>query len=87
MYMSSVSFDDEQQYARQVAPAESGGLSGWLIRKGIARDQRAAASVMLVFAGICAVIAVLAPMLLSGGDGSKASEIEIQEAIRPLKIR
>lgn len=85
--MSSVSFDDEQQYARHAVPTGSGGLTGWLIRKGLTSDQRSAQRVMLMVAGVCILVAILAPLLLGGNDESGASEIEIREAIRPLKAR
>lgn len=83
--MSPVSFDEEKQFARPAAPSnDSAGLSGWLIRKGIAADQGAAQRLMLLFAAVCIAIAGLAPILLGREDGIKASEIEIREAIRPL---
>ncbi len=74
--MSEIIFTEENQQAPRQIPGRSyGGLTAWLVTKGIARSESQAIRIMLGTVIAAVIIAVLAPIIF-GGDGSTLSPEE-----------
>jgi len=61
--MSSVEFNEEKDFNRSYAQnasrtSASSGLTGWIIKKGIAKDESGANSVMIIVMIICFALAI-----------------------------
>ncbi len=50
--MSNIEFDADQQFKRQVYANQqrpsSGGMAGWLVKKGIIRDESQASGILVL---------------------------------------
>jgi hypothetical protein len=68
--MADVEFTEEQQYSPKTSYQKTvGGISTWLIKNRFATNEAQANGVMLLTAGVAVVIAIGAPLLLSGSHG------------------
>lgn len=65
--MATVSFEEEQQLQQPIASAGPRGITGFLIKHKLAKDQKSANTVMLAIIGIC-VVAAIAAFAFMGGD-------------------
>lgn len=67
--MADVSFTEEQQLTTTPSAARGkGGITGWVIKAGLAKDEKSAGTVMLIGVGVCIGLAVLFFMLAGGSD-------------------
>lgn len=74
--MANVSFQEEQQLqSRPIASAGAKGITGWLIRHKLAKDEKSANTVMLVIIGVCVAIAI-ASFLFMGGEQRPLTDAE-----------
>jgi hypothetical protein len=53
----NVEFNENNPY-KQIPVAGSNGLTGWLIKKGLAKDTKGANALMLIISVICIAIAI-----------------------------
>lgn len=75
--MAGISFDEEQ-VARPSAAQGPSGIAGWMIRKGIAKDEKGANTFLVyVVAGGLALTGLV--FLLGGGSGAR---IDAEERLR-----
>ncbi len=74
--MANVSFEEEQQLASgPIASSGPKGISGWLIKSKLAKDEKSANTVMLGIIGLCIVVAV-AFFVMMGGDDRPLTDSE-----------
>lgn len=75
--MATVSFEEEQQLQQQpIASAGPKGITGFLIRNKLAKDQKSANAAMLVIIGICVVAAAAAFVFIGGDAGTVPTNAE-----------
>jgi hypothetical protein len=82
--MAIASFDEEQKLIRQTSslPTEAlRGMSGWLVRTGLAANQTSADLTLVVGAGLAIAIAILAPFVLGASHTKDSSDPEVRAAI------
>ncbi len=66
--MSEISFNDENQYRQnRLVKKKSGGLTGFIIKNGLAKDANSASKVLIVMF-VVIVILILGVNVLFGGN-------------------
>ena len=74
--MANVSFEEEQQLATgPIASRGPKGITGWLIKTKLAKDEKSASTVMLIIVGVCVVVAG-GIFFLMGGDDRPLTDAE-----------
>ena len=58
--MGDISFTEEQQLSATAPLSRArGGITGWVIKAGLAKDEKSAGTVMLIIVGVCIALAIL----------------------------
>lgn len=71
------SFEEERQPVSQAAQ-EPRGMSGWLVKKGLAKDEAAANVTLIAVVVVAMAVAIAAPFVF----GKKGSTLPDKETIR-----
>lgn len=69
---------NEEQFTQRRTQSVLGGISSWLIQKGIVKDEKGANTFMIVTASVAVLIATVTPFILTGGKEEPLSPADIQ---------